>query len=69
MNTPETLFPATVICHTIQGPEPCCEKHAVMVKNLFQFMGAATNFTHAPLGAECNNCRNEAEKARKVMAK
>jgi hypothetical protein len=55
-------YPATMIVHTAQGPEPCCDKHAIMVKNLFQFMGSHVNATPAAESAECNNCRNEARK-------
>jgi hypothetical protein len=53
-------YPATHIIHTVQGPEPCCAKHAVMLRNLMQFMGSGVNATVAPEGSECNNCRNEA---------
>jgi hypothetical protein len=54
--------PAEVIVHTVQGPEPCCRKHAVKLASLMAFMGAMTNETPAPEGAQCNNCINESKK-------
>lgn len=55
-------FPATVIVHTVTGPEPCCDKHAKQLKALMSFMGGHTNDTEILEPTECNNCINEAYK-------
>ena len=57
-------FPATVTVHTPQGPTHCCAKHAYWVENLFFFMGAHTNSTKAPDGAQCANCNIEANESK-----
>jgi len=57
-------YPAEVLVHTVQGPEPCCRKHADQLAALMRFMGACTNETSAPEGSQCNNCRNEKEASR-----
>ena len=58
-------YPAKYLVHTVQGPEPCCADHAIAVENIMLFMGACVHTTIAPDGAECNNCRNEADKGKK----
>ena len=57
-------FPATVTVHTPQGPTHCCAKHAHWVENLFSTMGAYTNSTKAPEGAQCANCNIEAKESK-----
>ena len=57
-------YSAEVLVHSIQGPEPCCRKHADKLAALMHFMGTDTNKTPAPDGAQCNNCRNEKEAGR-----
>jgi hypothetical protein len=55
-------YPATLIVHTPSGPVASCESHAAKIKALMAFMGAHTNATPAPEGAECANCRNESKR-------
>lgn len=62
MNAP-VRFPAVFTMHTPQGPTHCCVKHARQAEALFRFMGAYTNATKAPDGAECANCINEAKQS------
>lgn len=58
----EQTYPATLLVHCPQGPEPCCEKHARGLMGLMRFMGAHTVAQKIDPGLECNNCRNEAKK-------
>ena len=55
-------YPAALIVHTPSGPVASCEAHAAKIKALMAFMGAHTNATPAPEGAECVNCRNESKR-------
>ena len=61
----ETMdHPATQLVETVQGVEPCCDKHARQLAVLMGFMGSMTSSRPIPSGEEheCNNCRNEAKK-------
>ena len=60
-------YPATLIVHTPSGPVAACESHAVKIKSLMEFMGAYTNATPAPEGAECANCKNESKSPNTVI--
>lgn len=55
-------FPAIYIVHTVNGPTPACGVHAAGIRNIMNFLGAHTNFTPAPEGSECENCKNAAER-------
>lgn len=55
-------YPATLVLHTPNGPEPCCDKHAAALRGLMSMLGAHVLTVPAPEGSECANCRNEAAK-------
>lgn len=57
-------FPAVCTVHTVNGPTPCCARHAGALRNLMSFMGASVNIVL--LGdmdppQECTNCVNQAK--------
>ena len=55
-------FPATRTVHWPSGPVDCCEKHARQLAGLNEALGGGhIAHTHAPEGAECVNCVNEAK--------
>ena len=56
-------YPATLIVHTVNGSEPCCINHADKLIRVMNFLGAGARVDCADDATECNNCRNEAEKA------
>ena len=58
----KTHFPATLVLHTPNGPEPCCDKHAAALRGVMSMFGANVLTVPAPAGSECANCRNEAQK-------
>ncbi len=53
-------YPAGWTVHTPSGETNCCTKHAMQLKALMSLMGAHVNTHVAPDGAECENCKNEA---------
>lgn len=55
-------YAAVWTVHTPSGPTDACEAHADKLQRLIQFMGAYTNKTPAPEGAQCANCINEAKR-------
>jgi len=55
-------YPATYTVHCPSGPENACEEHARQLRGLYKFMGCHVGITKAPLGAECGNCKNKADK-------
>ena len=55
-------YAAVWTVHTPSGPTDACEAHAEKLAALFRFMGAYTNKTPAPEGAQCANCLNEAKR-------
>lgn len=57
----EPEHPATFTMHTPSGPTHCCVKHARQLEGLMRMLGAHTNAVKAPEGAECENCKNEAQ--------
>lgn len=58
------IYPATLVGHTVSGPEPLCDRHAVALAGLMSALSADITFTPTEPGAECRNCRNEAHKQR-----
>ena len=60
MSDTETKYPATCTVHCPSGPTNACDYHADAVEKIMRFMGAHTNRTPAPEGAQCDNCVNEA---------
>ena len=60
--TQETkLYPATMVAHWVTGPVNCCERHVEQVVALGRVLGAHVVVTEAKPGAQCNNCKHEAE--------
>ena len=55
-------YAAVWTVHTPSGPTDACEAHADKLQRLMSFMGAYTNKTPAPEGAQCANCLNEAKR-------
>lgn len=61
-SSPARCYAAVWTVHTPSGPTDACEAHADKIQRLMSFLGAYTNKTHAPEGAECANCLNEAKR-------
>jgi hypothetical protein len=55
-------YAAVWTVHTPTGPTDACEAHADKIQVLMSFLGAYTNKTPAPEGAQCANCINEAKR-------
>lgn len=55
-------FPATHIAHWSTGPVACCDRHLAKLQALGGIMGVHVGVENAPIGAQCKNCINEANK-------
>lgn len=53
---------ATLIVHTPAGPVPACAAHAAKLSAVMEVLGTHTISTPAEAGAECSNCKNEAQR-------
>ena len=58
----EPEYPAKFTMHTPTGTVHCCVKHARQIECLMNMLGAHTKSVGAPHGAECSNCKNEAQR-------
>ena len=55
-----SLLAATQIGHWPNQDVPCCDRHADKMRAIASVIGLCVSFTPAPDGAECINCKHEA---------
>jgi len=52
---------ATLVVHTPDGPQPCCDRHAAEVRGAMFLLSAAVYTVPAPRGQRCATCVREAK--------